>query len=97
MGRFKLLAIVFSLYVGIVATFETLIGVLQEFSERKVNLTRIESRPSREELGVYVFLIDFQGHQEDRIVKEALAAVREKAHYFRLFGSYPRYAEGHAL
>jgi prephenate dehydratase len=72
----------------------SLIAVLRELSERGINLTRIESRPSREELGIYVFLIDFQGHRDDAQVAEALAAVRDRAYYFRLFGSYPRFVEG---
>ena len=71
----------------------TLIGVLGELAGRKINLTRIESRPSREELGIYVFLIDFQGHREDAIVAEALAAVQERASYLRVLGSYPRFVE----
>src|SRR6185503_2158395 len=68
----------------------TLLGVLSELATRGINMTRIESRPSREELGIYVFLIDFQGHHDDPVVAETLAAVRERAHYFRLLGSYPR-------
>jgi prephenate dehydratase len=71
----------------------TLLGVLRELSERSINMTRIESRPSREGLGIYVFLVDFQGHRSDPLVEQALAAVREQAHYFRLLGSYPRFHE----
>jgi prephenate dehydratase len=71
----------------------TLMGVLSELANRQINLTRIESRPSRQDLGIYVFLIDFQGHRRDRTVAEALAAVEAKAHYFRVLGSYPRSAE----
>jgi prephenate dehydratase len=70
----------------------TLMGVLKEFADRGINLTRIESRPSREDLGIYIFLIDVQGHHEDRALNAALEAVRSQAHYFRLFGSYPRFA-----
>lgn len=70
----------------------TLMGVLKEFADGNINLTRIESRPSREELGIYVFLLDMQGHQEDAGVAEALAAVKSQAYYFRLLGSYPRFA-----
>jgi prephenate dehydratase len=69
----------------------TLMGVLKEFAERGINLTRIESRPSRQELGIYIFLLDFQGHHTDAMVAEALAMVKAKAHYFRLLGSYPRF------
>lgn len=73
----------------------TLLGALSELSERSINMTRIESRPSRQDLGIYVFFIDFQGHREESHVAEALKALEAKAHYFRLFGSYPRYKEGH--
>ena len=71
----------------------TLIGVLRELSDRQINLTHIESRPSRQELGVYIFLIDFQGHRQEPKVAEALAAVQAQAFYFRVFGSYPRCIE----
>ena len=67
----------------------TLVSVLHEFSDRAINLTKIESRPSREELGVYIFLLDIEGHREDPLVEQALAAVREQADFFKIFGSYP--------
>lgn len=69
----------------------TLVAVLHEFSDRGINLTKIESRPSREELGIYVFLIDLEGHREEPVVAEALAGVRAQAQYFRVLGSYPRF------
>jgi prephenate dehydratase len=69
----------------------TLVDVLHEFSDRGINLTRIESRPSREELGVYIFLVDLQGHRAEPAVAEALAAVESKAFFFRILGSYPRF------
>ena len=68
----------------------TLVDVLHEFSNRAINLTKIESRPSREELGVYIFLVDLEGHRSDGTVAEALAAVESKAQFFRLLGSYAR-------
>ncbi|HEY7801950.1 MAG TPA: prephenate dehydratase [Dehalococcoidia bacterium] len=67
----------------------TLVSVLHEFSDRAINLTKIESRPSREDLGVYVFLLDIEGHREDPLVAQALAAVKEQADFFKIFGSYP--------
>ena len=69
----------------------TLVAVLQEFAVRGINLTRIESRPSRDQLGVYVFLVDLQGHRRDAKVAEALAALREKTQTLHLIGSYPRF------
>ncbi len=68
----------------------TLVDVLHEFSDRSINLTKIESRPSREELGIYIFLIDLEGHRADSSVGEALAAVQAKTYFFRMLGSYPR-------
>jgi len=70
----------------------TLVGVLHEFSDRRINLTKIESRPSKVELGVYIFLVDMEGHRTDPAVAEALEKVREQASFFKVFGSYPRYA-----
>ena len=69
----------------------TLVGVLHEFSDRQINLTKIESRPSKEELGVYIFLLDMDGHRTDPAVAEALERVREQAFFFKVFGSYPRF------
>ncbi len=69
----------------------TLIGVLRELSIREINLTHIESRPSREELGIYVFLIEFQGHRRENSVADALAAIEARSDYFRVLGSYPRF------
>jgi prephenate dehydratase len=71
----------------------SLIEVLSELPKHGINLTKIESRPSRQELGVYVFLIDFQGHRLDPEVAEAIEAVTSHASYFRLLGSYPRFVE----
>jgi prephenate dehydratase len=70
----------------------SLVAVLQEFAARGINLTHIESRPSRDELGVYVFLCDFQGHRTGPIVAEALEAVRDKTQTLHVIGSYPRFA-----
>ncbi len=68
----------------------SLVNVLHEFSDRAINLTKIESRPSREELGIYIFLVDLEGHRSEPAVAEALASVEAKATFFRLLGSYPR-------
>jgi prephenate dehydratase len=69
----------------------TLVAVLQEFATRGLNLTKIESRPGRDALGVYVFLCDFQGHRADAAVADALEAVREKTQTLHVIGSYPRF------
>jgi prephenate dehydratase len=71
----------------------TLVSVLHEFSDRAINMTKIESRPSGEELGVYIFLVDVDGHRHDAMVAQALAAVKEQAVFFKVFGSYPAWRE----
>lgn len=71
----------------------TLVSVLHEFSDRQINMTKIESRPSGEQLGVYIFLIDVEGHRDDPLVEQALAAVREQSDYFRILGSYPAWRD----
>ncbi len=75
----------------------SVVSVMQEFSNRSINLTRIESRPSREELGKYVFLLDFQGHRLDKKPEVALAAMIASGARLmpdgRPLGSYPRFVE----
>jgi len=66
-----------------------LVEALQEFSSRGVNLTRIESRPLRSELGRYMFFCDLEGAETDPAVAEAIAALRKKAESVRVLGSYP--------
>jgi len=65
--------------------------VLQEFAQRNINLAKVESRPSKESLGKYIFLIDLEGHHDDPSISEALQIVRQKTSLFKVFGSYPRY------
>ncbi len=70
-----------------------LVDVLREFAERRINLTKIESRPSKESLGTYVFLVDIEGHRTDTLVAEALERARAHTERLHIFGSYPRYRE----
>ncbi|MCL5093793.1 MAG: prephenate dehydratase [Patescibacteria group bacterium] len=63
--------------------------LLGYFKENNVNLSKIESRPSKGKLGDYVFYVDLQGHIEDENVKEALSEV-EKVAFVKILGSYPR-------
>ena len=66
-----------------------LVEALQEFSSRGVNLTRIESRPLRSELGRYMFFCDLDGATADGAVAEAISALCKKAETVRILGSYP--------
>ena len=67
-----------------------LFSILEEFARHSINLTRIESRPSRKGLGDYYFYIDLEGHVDYKVVKKAIAAIKEKAAMIRVLGSYPR-------
>ena len=66
-----------------------LYGVLGEFADREINLAKIESRPTRHELGRYVFLVDLLGHQQDQRVRDTIEAVDRRVSQLRVFGSYP--------
>jgi prephenate dehydratase len=66
-----------------------LVDALAEFSSRGINLSRIESRPQRSELGRYFFFIDLDGKASDGPVEAAIGTLREKAESVRILGSYP--------
>ena len=68
-----------------------LLAILTEFSVRGVNLTRIESRPTRKALGDYFFSVDVEGHVEDARVAEALMGLHRSCLDVRFLGSYPRH------
>ncbi len=67
-----------------------LFGVLKAFAERSINLTKIESRPTRLGLGKYYFLLDIEGHEDDSTLAEALSQVEQLTSRIIRFGSYPR-------
>ena len=66
-----------------------LVGVLAEFSERRINLTRIESRPRRVRLGHYMFFADLEGAADEPPVSDALATLSARVETLRVLGSYP--------
>ncbi|MFI7608590.1 prephenate dehydratase [Micromonospora sp. NPDC049366] len=68
-----------------------LLSVLMELAVRGVNLTRIESRPTGEALGRYVFFLDCSGHVADVRLGEALQGLRRVCADVRFLGSYPRH------
>jgi prephenate dehydratase len=65
--------------------------ILAELAVENLQMTKIESRPSKGWLGDYVFLIDFEGHRQDERVARVLDRVRERCSMLKIFGSYPRY------
>ncbi|MHC1610697.1 MAG: prephenate dehydratase [Candidatus Methanospirareceae archaeon] len=63
--------------------------VLGEFAQRGINLTKIESRPSKRALGDYMFHIDCEGHLEDDEIQEVLKALKRRTERLKVLGSYP--------
>jgi prephenate dehydratase len=68
-----------------------LVSCLSEFSEREVNLTRIESRPRKQGLGRYMFFADLEGAEDQPSVAQALAALSDHVEELRVLGSFPAF------
>lgn len=66
-----------------------LVAVLSELADREINLTKIESRPRRVQLGHYMFFADLEGGEEDPPVAEALTALWRRVETLLVLGSYP--------
>jgi prephenate dehydratase len=66
--------------------------VMKEMAERNINLSKVESRPTREGLGQYFFLMDLEGHKENLSVREVLVIVKTVSSMFKVFGSYPQFS-----
>ena len=69
----------------------SLYRAIGEFAGRNINLVKIESRPTKQELGRYIFLIDCDGHREEPEVAAALQGLSEFADVFKILGSYPHW------
>jgi len=67
----------------------SLVGILQEFAARSIDLVKLESRPTRKGLGNYCFLIDCVGHIADEVVADALRDIHMKQGNVKFLGSYP--------
>ena len=73
----------------------SLIGILQEFAARAINLTSLQSRPTKASLGQYCFLLDCEGHISDEVVADALRNLRMKTASVKFLGSYPSASVDH--
>jgi prephenate dehydratase len=71
----------------------SLLSILQEFAARAINLTRLESRPTKRGLGDYCFIIDLEGHVGDELVADALRDLKSKNEDVLFLGSYPAAGE----
>ena len=69
----------------------SLYRILDIFSLWDINMTRIESRPAKNQLGKYIFFIDIYGHREDEGIRDALVMIKRKTSFYKLLGSYPEF------
>lgn len=67
-----------------------LLQILSEFAFRSINLAKIQSRPTKKQLGSYFFWVDLEGHREDREVADALRFLEMRLRRLKVLGSYPR-------
>jgi len=63
--------------------------ILKEFALREINLTKIESRPSKKNFGDYLFFVDMQGHFEEPGVSKGIEAIKDNTVFLKVLGSYP--------
>ena len=66
--------------------------IMGEFAQRNINLAKVESRPTKQSLGEYIFLIDCEGHRQDSSLSKAMEATAAHTSMFRILGSYPKWA-----
>ena len=64
--------------------------ILEPFAKYQINLTKVESRPSKTKAWEYIFYLDIEGHLADEPVKAALALLQEECLFLKVLGSYPR-------
>ncbi len=66
-----------------------LLALLAPFSDAGINMMRIESRPDKKKMWEYIFFIDFGGHRDDSLVRDALGKMRRETVFLKILGSYP--------
>jgi chorismate mutase/prephenate dehydratase len=63
---------------------------LKDLASKNINLTKIESRPTRQKPWEYNFYLDFEGHREDKVFQEALESLEKSSLFVKVLGSYPK-------
>lgn len=71
----------------------TLVNILQVFRDFDINLSYIESRPSKKVFGEYTFFIDFDGHIKDDKVRYTIEKITKMTSFYRFLGSYPKFTQ----
>lgn len=81
-------SIIFSIYEDKPGELYKILGI---FEKNAINLTKIESRPSKKGLGKYLFFVDFYGHIDDELTQNILNEINENTYFFKVLGSYPEF------
>ncbi len=79
-----------SIVFSVTNTPGSLYRAIEEFAVRKINLTKIESRPTKRKPWEYLFYLDFEGNANDKKCREALKGLSKKASFVKVLGSYPK-------
>lgn len=79
-------SILFSLFDDNPGGLHDILGI---FAKNNINLTKIESRPSKEGLGKYIFFVDFKGHKNNEKIESILNILKDKTSFIKILGSYP--------
>lgn len=81
-------SIIFSIYEDKPGGLYKILGI---FEKNNINLTKIESRPSKKGLGKYLFFVDFNGHMDDEVIQNILEEIEDNTYFLKVLGSYPEY------
>jgi prephenate dehydratase len=81
-------SIIFSIYEDHPGALYRILGIFEKYN---INLTKIESRPSKQGLGKYLFFVDFYGHYKDEVIKKIIMDIDDETYFFKVLGSYPEF------
>ncbi|MDO5861070.1 prephenate dehydratase [Methanobrevibacter sp.] len=81
-------SIIFSIFEDRPGQLYHILGI---FERENINLTKIESRPSKKGLGKYLFFVDFNGHKDESVVQNILKEIEENTYFLKVLGSYPEF------
>ena len=81
-------SIIFSIYEDKPGELYNILGI---FQKNNINLTKIESRPSKKGLGKYLFFVDFYGHKNDELIQDIINEIDKNTYFLKVLGSYPEF------
>lgn len=81
-------SMIFSIYEDHPGSLYKILGIFEKYH---INLTKIESRPSKQGLGKYLFFVDFYGHYKDDVIKRIIMDIDDNTYFLKVLGSYPEF------